>query len=277
MTVTGVFSEGWYRHICYPTSHLPSNCGWVDVTKDTALTIALCIGSCGSNQFQLNTDTYTDANRSEMYLIGKRPLCCDSTQLISECKWTACQHSGLDKPKCPDGTQYMTFRSDNNDGSFCDDADANPYRIPQHKRAFCCPKDETLDHCKFSNSPRSGSRTPALCPKTQVQYTSAFDLNLLNLSNPPSTPWYQECIGYPVTSRQTPEYPYCCEPPSYNEKWAVPPKYLWAHPYDHKGDDVSWSYADTYVNNDADTGPCEGDGYDAYGFVMLDGPGISEQ
>ena len=112
-SIQGTCSEGSYRYICCPTSAMPQNCGWNGAPVRSEIG---CSGSCGSDQFQLNADTYTDANGDEECYQGERTLCCDNTEILNQCIWTSCQGPLSKAPECPDSYQYMTQRYDNGQG-----------------------------------------------------------------------------------------------------------------------------------------------------------------
>lgn len=63
-----------------------------------------------------------------------------------------------------------------------------------------------------------------------------------------------QCSKYPIFPEYSPEFYLCCDPPSeYDERWPVPPHYLWENAYEDKEDDVAWSIADNSGNNNEDT------------------------
>jgi hypothetical protein len=48
-------------------------------------------------------------------------------------------------------------------------------------------------------------------------------------------------------------YP-CCDPPSqYDERWPVPPSWLWENAYEDDRDDVAWAFARNEGNNNEQT------------------------
>jgi len=108
-TIDGACSEGWYRQICCPTAAMPQNCAWNGAPIRSEIG---CSGFCGSDQFQLNIDTYTDADGDEECYQGQRTLCCDNTEVLTGCIWTSCQGPLLSAPECPSGMTYMTQRYD---------------------------------------------------------------------------------------------------------------------------------------------------------------------
>lgn len=111
--IKGACSKGWYRRICCPTTAMPSNCQWNGAPVRSEIG---CSGFCGTDQFQLNTDTYIDADGTGPCYQGQRTLCCDSTEILTQCSWTGCQGPSTDSPSCPDGTTLMTTRYDDGKG-----------------------------------------------------------------------------------------------------------------------------------------------------------------
>jgi hypothetical protein len=109
-SIKGACSEGWYRSICCPTNAMPQNCQWNGAPIRSEIG---CTGFCGSDQFQLNTDTYIDATGDGQCFQGQRSLCCDSTEILTQCSWTACQKPANQIPVCPNGSKFMTLRYDN--------------------------------------------------------------------------------------------------------------------------------------------------------------------
>lgn len=135
----GDCSKGWYRHICCPTKYMPSNCKW---NGEPIRSEIGCSGLCGSDQFQLNTDTYVDAAGDEGPCYqGERTLCCDSTENLSQCSWTSCQGPAINGPTCPTGSTTMTTRYD--DGSeYCQKSIGDgEHTFIYYGQAFCCPID----------------------------------------------------------------------------------------------------------------------------------------
>lgn len=265
--------SGTYRHICCPTDAMPKNCQW----NGAPVRIEIgCSGKCGSDQFQLNVDSYVDASGEEPCYQGDWALCCDSAEIIGQCKWTSCQHLGSaqDKPTCPSGSTYMTHRYDDGTGSTCASDDDNNLEII-YAQAYCCPTDNVPSNCSwpFDSLPHTPENYcyPSACDSTQVQYTTALD---------PDEPYFgdglspgDECLKYAPPANESPNWPYCCNPPQAdNEKWPVDPKDLWENYYEANGDDVEWAFVDNYGNNNKQSSPGDEDGDDPYGFVMLDGP-----
>jgi hypothetical protein len=63
-----------------------------------------------------------------------------------------------------------------------------------------------------------------------------------------------KCSAYPILPEFDSEFNLCCDPPSeYNEKWPVPPSWLWESAYDDEDDDVAWSFAGNEGNNNEET------------------------
>ncbi|KAJ5946733.1 hypothetical protein N7454_003572, partial [Penicillium verhagenii] len=264
---------GKYRHICCPTDAMPKNCEWTGAPIRSEVG---CSGKCGSDQFQLNIDSYVDATGEEPCYQGDRALCCDGAQAINQCTWTSCQKlaSAEDNPSCPSGSTYMTTRFDDGTGSLCSSDEDGDLMI-LYAQAYCCPSDDVPSNCSwsFEDLPHTAEYLcyPQKCDSTKLKYTTALD---------PSQPHYgnglssgNECTPYTPPAGEDPNWPYCCSPPQANsEKWPVDPKYLWEDYYEATGDDVEWAYVDNYGNNDKQSSPGDDDGDDPYGFVMLDGP-----
>jgi glycosyl hydrolase family 18 (putative chitinase) len=290
----GQCSQGWYRHICCPKKAMPVNCKWEGSKKDNEMG---CHGSCSPNQFKLNSDGFLDAAGKQSCGMGERYLCCDSTGVISDCKWTPCQGpmNPGDKPTCPDGTEYQTFRYDPPDEKgWCSDQ----YKSPtgkigsplkdRFKSALCCPKGDSFSNCHWSNDPASQTAPdggpvllnpdayclPQKCGKTETKVSQALHPPF-NQYTTPDTRGYT-CDGMSMPPGYDMHFPFCCAPPSkYNKKWPVDPEKLWEHYYNDKSANVVWDYSDEYSNNNKDekqSDPGVEDGTDAYGFVMLDGP-----
>ncbi|KAK9422564.1 putative chitinase [Seiridium unicorne] len=286
----GECSKGWYRSICCPTDAMPKNCAWNGAPVRSEFG---CEGSCGSDQFLLNTDSYTDALGNGNCYTGTRALCCDSTAIISDCYWSPCQGplSASQNPECNEGYDYQTFRYDKPDGSrWCSDTYVSPLDgsmgSPVHqsfKSALCCPTGQGFSTCNWSNDPSNDNGIltndpslycqPQACAKGQVKVADALD--------PPPSPEVDagpngvSCDSYSAPPGLDMHYPYCCAPQSkYNEKWPVDPKKLFQIYYDDPGkSDVVWQYSDEWKNNDDDDSQSSDEnGSDAYGFVMLDGP-----
>ncbi|GKZ26889.1 hypothetical protein AbraCBS73388_003278 [Aspergillus brasiliensis] len=265
--------SGSYRHICCPTDAMPKNCEWTGAPVRSEFG---CTGKCGSDQFQLNIDSYVDASGEEPCYQGDRALCCDGAQAINQCTWTSCQKlaSVSDKPTCPSGSTYMTTRYDDGNGDLCSTDEDDDLMI-LYAQAYCCPSDDVPSNCSwtFEDLPHTAEYLcyPSACDATKLQYTSALD---------PYQPHYggglssgNECTAYTPPAGENPNWPYCCNPPQANsEKWPVDPKYLWENYYEDTGDDVEWAYVDNYGNNNKQSSPGDEDGDDPYGFVMLDGP-----
>ena len=73
--------KGSFRYICCPTVSMPKNCAWNGAPVRSEIG---CTGFCGSDQFQLNADTYVDARGDEGPCYdGNRALYCDSTEILN--------------------------------------------------------------------------------------------------------------------------------------------------------------------------------------------------
>jgi chitinase len=83
------------------------------------------------------------------------------------------------------------------------------------------------------------------------------------------------CSDWTSLPGSPPDYSLCCDPPvNFDRNWPIVPAYLWSH-YDNDSDaDVTWTWANNFGNNDAESMPHDLDddpGADPFGFVMLDG------
>jgi len=63
--------EGSYHYVCCPTKAIPKNCAWNGAPERSQFG---CSGTCGHDQFQLNTDTYTDARGEKSCSTGHRKV-----------------------------------------------------------------------------------------------------------------------------------------------------------------------------------------------------------
>ncbi|KAL8942162.1 MAG: hypothetical protein Q9216_001809 [Gyalolechia sp. 2 TL-2023] len=283
----GTCEEGWFRHICCPTKSMPKNCKWNGAPEQSEFG---CSGSCSQTQFLLNTDDYFDDKGKGDCYTGTRKLCCDSTEALNQCYWTKCQGPLLPETpaECnhPDD-EYQTFRHDQDNGNLCS-ANYVTGSLPKDrfKRAFCCPKGKGFKQCNWSNNPRYENGQvfqvsdkpliclPQPCEKDQTQVARALEPPESTYANPSRLGI--SCEGFSIPAGFSPEFPYCCQPPSkYSSHWPVDPKYLFENYYNSPDDDVMWSYENHFRNNNADqkqSAPGDEDGEDAYGFVMLDGP-----
>ncbi|KAI1658123.1 putative bacteriodes thetaiotaomicron symbiotic chitinase [Daldinia decipiens] len=277
----GECSEGWWRNICCPKDALPKNCRWVGAPERSEIG---CSGSCGSTQFELNADSYLDAKGEKSCYYGTRSLCCDSTELISDCYWSPCQGPILTNPECNDGYTFEGYRLDKPDGTpWCSDTYISPVGgikgSPVHgsfRSALCCPEKQAWTNCDWSNNvgilDPEHVCMPSPCGKNKIQIGTALD--------PPPSPAIDStfpvsCDGVVAPPGRDRSYPLCCDLQSkYNKKWPVDPEKVFQTYYNTPGDsDVVWQYSDEYTNNNKDDGQSSSeDGTDAYGFLMLDGP-----
>jgi hypothetical protein len=140
---------------CCPTKEMPKNCQWNGAPVRSELG---CSGKCGGNQFTLNSDTFTDDKGNGQCYTGTRTLCCDSTEVLTDCFWTSCQGPLAlgDPPSCPDGSVYQTYRYDLDNGDWCSTTYVSPIDgsvgSPLHRpftRAFCCPKGHGFSNCNW--------------------------------------------------------------------------------------------------------------------------------
>ncbi|KAJ9481815.1 hypothetical protein VN97_g11646 [Penicillium thymicola] len=293
--LVGQCSEGWYRHVCCPNNQIPSNCAW---NGEPIRSEIGCSGKCGNNQFELTTDPFVDALGEKQCFQGHRSLCCDSTELLNQCFWSGCQGplfpyqsvGDLDTEGCPDGYKSVASRYDTNSGDWCSLEFSSPLH-DRFKQGLCCPKSKGFDNCQWTSDSLGGEDggttlydparacQPSQCKKTQTKLAEAYE--------PPLNPHFvrcgdghctvgDKCSAYPILPEFDPQFYLCCDPPSeYNEKWPVPPSWLWESAYDDDDDDVAWSFAGNEGNNNEETSDetVEEDPSDhAYGFLMLDGP-----
>ncbi|KAH8889137.1 hypothetical protein GQ53DRAFT_653194, partial [Thozetella sp. PMI_491] len=273
--VSAACPKGTFRYICCPTVSLPKNCQWNGAPIRSEIG---CGGFCGSDQFQLNIDTYVDATGEEGPCYqGNRALCCDNTEILTQCQWTSCQGPTVGSLTCPSGFTVQTSRYDDGNGQLCSvSMGDSPNVYVSFQQAYCCPNDDIPQNCSWTFEEGATFDPqkiclPTVCPPTKVQYTTALD---------PPNPFKDvqslegvDCSAYQPLPGQNPNWPYCCDPPeNYNGKWPVDPSYLWANPDKDTGADIMWAYQDNYGNNDGQTKPDDAYGDDPYGFVMIDGP-----
>ncbi|KAJ5224936.1 hypothetical protein N7468_006161 [Penicillium chermesinum] len=300
----GQCSEGWYRHVCCPNKQMPSNCQWNvsshrltirnDIHKvqgEPVRSEVGCSGKCGDSQFELATDTFTDALGEGQCFQGHRSLCCDSTELLHQCYWSGCEGplmpyqsiGELGTPGCKDGYESVASRFDTDDGGWCSREFSSDLH-DRFKRGLCCPKSKKFDNCRWTTQDAvstldDATCQPRQCKKTQTKISEAYE----PMINPYSAKYCKgdctvgdQCAANPILPEFDPAFYLCCDPPSqYNEDWPVPPSYLWEDAYEDDGDDVAWAFADNQGNNDDQStdDPIEEDPSDhAYGFLMLDGP-----
>lgn len=277
--------EGEYHHICCPTKAKPKNCEWLGAPERSAFG---CNRGCGPSQFELTTDTFYDQFGEKNCFSGSRSLCCDSTDILRKCHWTDCGFETSANGNCADNEVTVATRMDSETGETCKsqtglgNGGSTGPETHQWFRSYCCPKDDALEDCEWSNDP---SRFPGAsviaapvcvtkeCPKDTLAITDALlPETLFNLKKENNDPCFS-FVNYPGT---TPGFPLCCAPPSrFTHDWPVNPAYLWSGAWTGDDDDVSWEWADNFGSNNADTHPdnLETDpGDDPYGFVMLDGP-----
>lgn len=274
----GECAEGWWREICCPKDAMPQNCKWDGAPVRSEFG---CSGHCGSTQFTLNTDNYLDAKGEGNCFSGTRSLCCDSTELISDCYWSPCQGPILSDPECDSGYTFEGYRFDKPDGSpWCSDEYVSPLDgakgSPVHgsfRSALCCPTKSAWKNCQWSNadnpSPPDGCR-PQSCDKGRVQIGTALDPAYPLKVGTSTLP----CEGFADAPGSTGEFPLCCDMQGkYSNKWPIDPEKVFKTYYNDADDDVLWQYSDDFDSNDKDDTPDDAeDGGDAYGFLMLDGP-----
>lgn len=124
-------------------------------------------------------------------------------------------------------------------------------------------KDQILRRCALKTC-NSGELeiTKAIIPSTLYDLEKEQNANVCDFYN-----------GLPGFA---PEYPLCCSPPGkFDRDWPVNPAYLWNGAHTDEKDDVSWTFADNFGNNNKDTSPTnleDNPDDDPHGFVMLNGP-----
>lgn len=203
-------------------------------------------------------------------------MCCDSTELLNQCFWSGCQGplfpyqsvGDLDTEGCPDGYKSVASRYDTNSGDWCSLEFSSPLH-DRFKQGLCCPKSKGFDNCQWTSDSLGGEDggttlydparacQPSQCKKTQTKLAEAYE--------PPLNPHFvrcgdghctvgDKCSAYPILPEFDPQFYLCCDPPSeYNEKWPVPPSWLWESAYDDDDDDVAWSFAGNEGNNNEET------------------------
>ncbi|KAF7548173.1 hypothetical protein G7Z17_g7224 [Cylindrodendrum hubeiense] len=284
--IEGRCKEGWFRRICCPEASVPKNCEWNGAPDRSQFG---CTGKCGEGTFQLNEDTYMDAEGDGKCNSGSRKLCCQGTKVIEDCFWNKCEGplARYKNPSCPDGYEYQTYRFNSQDGSgMCADEYVSPVDgslgspvTEAFKSALCCPKDSSYSNCNWSNDPAKYEYGvlenicfPQPCERDQLEIADALD--------PPVSPQLgggrtkMSCDSVSLPSGYDDHFGYCCDPPStWNKNWPVDPEKLWdIHFNDPKTDKAVWQYDSQYSYNNADSDRSEDeDGDDAYGFVMLNG------
>ncbi|KAL4805719.1 hypothetical protein BDV18DRAFT_160604 [Aspergillus unguis] len=296
--LVGQCSTGWYRHICCPNNQMPTNCEWNGEPIRSSIG---CTGKCGSNQFELSTDTYLDAEGEGECFQGHRSLCCDSTELLNQCFWSGCQGPlnptqpirEIDTEGCPSGYESVASRFDTNNGGWCSN-EFNSNLHDRFKQGLYCPKSKGFNRCQWTTSDLNGadnSETSVYDPskacqprqykKTQTKLSKAWEPAPLNAQLgrrciDGHCTVGEQCSAYPILPEYDSKFYLCCDPPSeYDENWPVPPSWLWEDAYEDEGDDVAWAFADNQGNNNQENNddPVEEDPSDqAYGFLMLDGP-----
>jgi hypothetical protein len=262
---------------------------WHDLTDIQGIPERQVIGcdqGCGASQFELTNDASIDQYGRKVCGFGAKSLCCDATDILRKCHWTDCLHD-FDNDVCEDDEVSVATRYDQEDGKMCKsqtgmgNGGSDGPLTKQFFRSYCCPKSDPLEDCKWSNdlsrSPKEHIlRRCALktCEKGELEMTEAIT---------PSTLYDLEveqgaevCDFYNGLPGFAYEYPLCCSPPGkFDGEWPVNPAYLWNGAHTDEDDDVTWSFANNFGNNDKDTSPAdleEDPGADPYGFVMLDGP-----
>ena len=85
-------SDSEYRLICCPTDAMPT-CQWTGGSSD-----GMCTGgksdTCGSDEFEIVKDSFSDRTGATECMINSRSLCCakdpNLDTIVNQCFWTAC-------------------------------------------------------------------------------------------------------------------------------------------------------------------------------------------
>lgn len=281
----GNFKEGWYRHICCPREAMPKNCQWSGEQDASS-----CHGQCGSDQFELNTDSHKDASGRHSCLHCSRSLCCDSSAINFGCHWIPFQGPLAEdvSPVCPDGYRYQTFRLDGPDTrSRPAGEDPRPIQANTFKSALCCPNAQRPFECEWSIEPSSGPQTVE--DKAQLCLPRAFPdgtVEMAKARRPPGWPELNQGVSGSSCGSATTEsgrdlrFSYCCSTSKLHSGTPpVDPGKLWkldkSRPAEES--DILWAYttqdsSDGQGRNETDDTDEDTFGRDAFGFVMLDGP-----
>ncbi|KAL4860436.1 hypothetical protein BDV12DRAFT_205062 [Aspergillus spectabilis] len=281
--LVGQCSTGWYRHICCPNNQMPTNCEWNGEPVCSSISYTR---KCGSNQFELSTDTYLDAEGEGECFQGHRSLCCDSTELLNQCFWSGCQGplnptqpiGEIDTEGCPRGYESLASCFDTDDGGWCSN-EFNSNLHDQFKQGLCCPKSKGFNRCEWTMSDLNGAEdgeTSIYDPSKASWEPAPMNAQLRRRCINGHCTVGEQCSAYPILPEYDSKFYLCCDPPSeYDENWPVPPSWLWEDAYKDEADDVAWAFANNQGNNNRENNddPVEEDPSDqAYGFLMLDGP-----
>ncbi|EHL01782.1 putative endochitinase [Glarea lozoyensis 74030] len=255
---------------------LPRNCDWEGIPQKD---IMGCKRGCGPSQFELTNDAYIDK-------FGLKECGVGSKSILQKCHWTSCLFSS-GTSNCAVNEVSVATRYDADDGTNCKsqtglgNGGTQGPMTAQYFRSYCCPKDDPLEDCQWSNDLSRAPKEHTLrrcalktCDSGELEITEALKPSTLyELQKEQGA---EVCDFYNGLPGFAPEYPLCCSPPSkFDRDWPVNPAYLWNGAHVGEKDDVSWVFADNFGNNNKDTSPTnleENPGEDPYGFVMLDGP-----
>ncbi|KAJ3495219.1 hypothetical protein NLG97_g3552 [Lecanicillium saksenae] len=286
--------EGEFKQICCPIKSTPHHCKWNGAPSSGNE----CTKGCGSTEFELTSDPFTDREGTNRCSKGSRSLCCDATAILQKCHWSDCGFEPGNGSLCKDDEVKVATRMDKDDGDTCPgytgmgNGGPLPPTRQQYYRSFCCPKNDPFENCRWDNtnphgrlppsgplqppnsSPAERECLPQGCIRGELKVAHALLPDTLYQGDNHDTR-IGDCLLV-AGQEVAPEFSLCCDPPSvYSKKWPVEPSYLWSHAYNSKDDDVTWDFADNFGNNNADKTPNDMEtdpGRDPYGFVMLDGP-----
>ena len=167
----------------------------------------------------------------------------------------------LDSEECADGYESVASRYDTDNGGWCS-LEFNSDLHGQFKRGLCCPKSKGFNKCKWTTQDAysmedNATCLPRQCKKTQTKIAEAYEPTI----NPNTSKYCEgdctvrdQCTAHPILPEFDPAFYLCCDPPSqYDERWPVPPSWLWESAYDDNGDDLAWAFAGNEGNNNEET------------------------
>ncbi|KAJ5344046.1 CAZyme family GH18 [Penicillium brevicompactum] len=229
-------SDSEYRLICCPTDAMPT-CQWTGGSSD-----GMCTGgkekTCGSNEFEIVKDSYSDRTGSTPCMVNSRSLCCATDPnldtIVNSCFWTACNgecmKTDIEYPEyaLKPGTNL------NEDSEYCSGSEVS---------TFCCPFDNGYENCEWTTCTES-------CASDKVLLTQRSAL--LNGSLP------QYC-------QEGGMYKFCCDAPTPTVNPPVDPSAIFEYP-DEKNYSYYLKHEDTDNNESSDF-----EQENPYAFVMVDG------
>jgi hypothetical protein len=120
----------WHTVCCRKESPA-QNCIWRGAPVAGSMDCSGGLGNttCGNNQFELATDTFTSAEGDTRCAKGVRSLCCDSIPEVQKCRWTGC--SKTEDCDLTGSEERVAVRGDLDGGAPCPDG---------QYRSYCCPK-----------------------------------------------------------------------------------------------------------------------------------------